>query len=582
MKKMVTIALAALLTTGFAMASPAESPRALAEMRIKEVTVFKDGHAFVLHSGKMPVDSSGNVVIDYLPAPVLGTFWPYSADEDAELRAVTAGKRKVLVEKTALTVRETIEANIGETVIVTERPSNVSYEAMIVGVPTRSGDEFEALTPSSSDKRLPEKGSVVMLKTENGVKTLDLSRIVDVTFPEGGKSKVSVEEFREFLTLDLKWQGKPRPEAKVGMAYLQRGIRWIPSYSIAIDDQGKVVLKLAATIINELTDIADVTAHLVIGVPSFSFKDSVDPISLREGVARLSASFEENNQTRFCLSNAIMSQRAMPSRGRRPSPPAGETMDLGPELGGARKSEDLYVFTIKNVSLRKGERIVMPIAEYDLSYEDVYVLDIPFAPPPEVLQNLGHPQRMDLMRMHTGPKVMHKIRIANKSEHPFTTAPAMILKDGRIIAQGMMTYTPVGANVDIELTTAVDISVKKVDNETGRTPNAVTWNNANYSRIDLAGKITLTNYKKEPVTIEIVRHVLGNIDVVGEQGEKEMANPFEDNSFLPDSSTATWWYGYSWPWWWYRFNGIGRIKWTTSLAPTESVEHTYSWHYFWR
>jgi hypothetical protein len=54
---------------------------ALSAMRVKEVTVFKDGHALMLHEGRMPVDQSGDVLLDSLPAPVLGTFWPYSAEK---------------------------------------------------------------------------------------------------------------------------------------------------------------------------------------------------------------------------------------------------------------------------------------------------------------------------------------------------------------------------------------------------------------------------------------------------------------------------------------------------------------------
>ena len=69
-------------------------------MPVKEVTVFKDGHALMLHEGRMPVEGSGDVLMDYLPAPALGTFWPYSADKDAKLSAVLAGQRKVLVERT--------------------------------------------------------------------------------------------------------------------------------------------------------------------------------------------------------------------------------------------------------------------------------------------------------------------------------------------------------------------------------------------------------------------------------------------------------------------------------------------------
>ncbi|MFC1884771.1 hypothetical protein ACFL2O_08365 [Thermodesulfobacteriota bacterium] len=590
MKKIIMILMIVLLGAGSAMAGPAEPLKALAEMKIKEVTVFKDGHVFVLHDGKMPVNASGKVVMDYLPVPVLGTYWPYSSDRNAKLRAVTAGKRKVIIEKTALSIREMIEANIGARVIIKEKPESPSssrspqpYEAMILEIPTRSGEELEELSPSSSDERLPEKGKVVMLKVEGGVKALQFDRILDVTFANDRKKKVPSEEFRNLLTLDLEWKGKVHPEAEVGMIYLQKGIRWIPSYKITINENGKAVIKLEATLVNELTDISDVTAHLVIGVPSFAFKESIDPISLRQDVARLSSHLRRDSRTAMGFSRAIMSQQAAPARGRGgESREAAPAMDLGPELGGAMKSEDLYMFTIRHISLRKGERIVMPITQAELSYKDIYALDIPFAPPVEVLRNLNNSQRMDLMRMHAAPKVKHKIRIVNKSKHPFTTAPAMIMKGNRIIAQGMMTYTPVGSDVDIELTTAVDIKVKKVDNETKRTPNAVIWNRDKYTRIDLEGTITLTNYKQKTVIVEIVRHVLGNVVNVGQQGEKEMVNPFEDISFLPNARTSTWWYGYSWPWWWYRFNGIGRIKWTATIEPKKSSEHTYSWHYFWR
>ena len=71
---------------------------ALSKMPVREVTVFKDGHALMLHQGKMPVEGSGDVLMDYLPAPVLGTFWPYSADKNVKLTAVVAGQRKVLVD----------------------------------------------------------------------------------------------------------------------------------------------------------------------------------------------------------------------------------------------------------------------------------------------------------------------------------------------------------------------------------------------------------------------------------------------------------------------------------------------------
>src|SRR5438128_2197384 len=85
-----------------ALSSPdAGRSEALARMPVKEITVFKDGHAFVLHEGSMPVGEDGNVQLDYVPMPVLGTFWPYSAAKGVKLAAVTATTRTVKASHTA-------------------------------------------------------------------------------------------------------------------------------------------------------------------------------------------------------------------------------------------------------------------------------------------------------------------------------------------------------------------------------------------------------------------------------------------------------------------------------------------------
>ena len=73
------------------------------------------------------------------------------------------------------------------------------------------------------------------------------------------------------------------------MFYLQKGVRWIPSYKLELDGQGKAVVKLQATIINELADLEDVSLNLVVGVPTFTFKDTLDPMSLQQSLAQLSS-----------------------------------------------------------------------------------------------------------------------------------------------------------------------------------------------------------------------------------------------------------------------------------------------------
>ena len=159
------------------------------------------------------------------------------------------------------------------------------------------------------------------------------------------------------------------------------------------------------------------------------------------------------------------------------------------------------------------------------------------------------------------------------------------MREDRLLGQGLMTYTAKGAATDLPITAAVDIQVKKTDTETKRTPNAVTWDGNNYARIDLAGTVSLTNYRGKPVDLEIVRHVLGNIDAAEQDGKIEMVNVFEDSSFAPGGGAGLhpyWWTWWNWPNWWSRFNGVGRITWKLTLEPGKTESLKYSWHYFWR
>ena len=585
------MALAQALTLAAAGVEKAAPLSTFGKLPIKELTVFKDGHAFVAHEGEMPTDEHGNVVMDYLPTPVVGTFWPYSAEKRAKLTSVVASQKRVLVERTALSVRELLEANIGAEAIIAESGTN-RYAATILGVPARSAEEQAATNPPNTGERLPEKGNLILLQTAEGVKALPIDRIQDVTFKQAHKAAAANEEFRTLLTLKLDWgKAKPAKAANVGLFYLQKGMRWIPSYKVEIDGDGKAAVKLQATLLNELADLEDVSVNLVIGVPTFAFKDTIDPIALQQSLAQLSQYFQNDTGGRnsplaynFSNSNGIMSQQAqVPGNGEyRPDAGLGAGGSLGPEIGDAGKSEDLFVFTISHVSLKRGERMVLPITEFTLPYKDVFTLELPFGPPPEVRGNLNNEQQRELARLFNAPKVMHKIRLINNSKYPLTTAPALIIRQGRVLAQGMMTYTSTGASVDLPITTAVDFQVKKSEVETKRTPNAVEENGNRYSRIDLTGKITVTSHRTGSTELEITRYVLGAADSAEADGKVEKMNMFENGDYLASGDFPYWWNWYGWPNWWNYFNGIGRITWKLTVDADQSKELGYQWHYFWR
>lgn len=572
-----------------------------ARLPVKEVTVFKDGHAFVLHSGKLPVTDEGTVLLDHLPVPVLGTFWPYSADRSVRLASVTASPRQVKVDRPATTVPDLLEANPGADVRITQTDGKV-LSGKVIGVPEPEQKADVLGSPQEPGRGFGGFGGgfptapvatadTLLLKTAEGVVALPLRLIQTVTFKGEYRKQVTETESRNLLTLKLE-RTPAEKSAEVGLFYLQKGIRWIPNYRVDIDGKGNATVELQAMLINEMVDLEDVTANLVIGVPNFFFKDTPDPISLQQTFPQLSRYFQPDSQTGFAFSNAIMSQGGMGGFSGAPARRCGEEGE-GDAAEGAQcqappplesisvdKNEDLFVFTARHVTLKKGQTMALPIAKVGIPYRDVYAVELPLAPPQEVNRSLNVEQQAELARLLRAPRAQHRIRLTNSGMYPLTTAPALVVSGDRVISQGMMTYTPVGGESDLTLTTSPDIQVARSDRELKRTPNVENVYGSSLSRIDVQGTVTLKNLRGPAVDLEVTRYVLGNVESATREGRVDRINVFEDDSFFSGELKPTWWSYYSWPNWWFYRNRVDKVSWKVHLEPGDPVELSYLWNYY--
>lgn len=574
--RILTLLVLAVATNCFRPSQTAAATR-LASLPVKEVTIFKDGHAFVLHEGEAEVGPDGRVQIDDLPKPVLGTFWPFSTDKNARLTAVTAARRRVELEHTALSIRELLEANVGARIIVHETLDR-SYQATIVDVPVRSSRELRELATGDADLQPLEKGGIILLKTDYGIKVESIDKLHNVTFVDAPKQTAAFEEFRNLLTLQFDWQENvPSQSAHIGMTYLQKGLRWIPQYRVTLMKDGNARVELQGTLLNELTDLQGVTAHLVIGVPTFAFQDTLDPLALDQTLDQLSAYFRKNPEAASQFTNGMLLNYQVARMGDyrdRGSEPQGAA--IAPEIGGG--DSDLFVFSLNDLDLARGERMVVTLGSWTVSYSDLYRLTLPIAPPRELRQYFESQRQQQISELLHAPKVKHIARLKNTSAVPFTTAPALLIKDGRPLAQGMMTYTSAGSSVDLEITDAVNVPITYEDDETRRVPNAQAFAGNSYDRVELSGKICLTNYHGQPIRIEVERLLLGGAD--GATPDAEITRPGLQGQLGWD--LPPWWSGYSWPNWWHHLNSISRIRWSEEIGPGESLELGYKWHYFWR
>ncbi len=519
---------------------------------VREVTVFKDGHAYLIREQALPADGSAQVVLDDLPRPVLGTFWPY-ATGGARLLSAKAGRDTLARELPAIDLRQIATANVDKDVVVVTNDKE-RIEGHLLAVPSRQP------IPAASD------GQLLLLRTETGTRILPLAQVRDLEVRGECTRTLRGEETKERLVLRLAGGGEG---ARVGVMYVQRGLRWIPAYRLDLDGNGKVAVQFEATLVNDLVDLDAATVHLVIGVPKFEFADLVDPISLQQEAAQVAAVMRDSARFGNALSNSVMTQSMGYTAAQEPSEPA---------VAGSGANEDLFVFTLRDVTLKHGERLVLPIASFPLGYQDVYRLDVPFAPPMEVRQNLQSDRFVELAREMAAPKVRHVLRLRNGDDAPLTTAPALVLLQGRVLAQGRLTYAPKGATTDLEINVAVDVRVDTEEHETGRN-QTVRFGTEDFGRVDLGGTIELRNGKPQPIVVEVTRRALGIGVDVGQGGSQKQLGLVEA---WYDGTQPIWWTWWNWPHWWFQRNGFVEFRWNVTLPAGESTKLESSWHYFWR
>jgi hypothetical protein len=604
-----------LLTASTYSRTYAETPTAA--LPIREVTSFKDGHALVLRSGRPTATIAGttaSIEIGELPRAVLGTFWAQCDTSPGSggaavpsLRSVRVERRPVDVTRTATSIEDLLRANVGREIRFRAGTGPAS-EVLRSGT-IRSVSERRAETAGETRPWQPVGGSwrgqtvapvppqppepMVLIDEQGDVTALAPSDLLELRLV-GNTPVTSLGEpiEQERMTLDLALPAGQTIAADampgISLMYLQRGLRWIPSYRITMLTDSTLRVELQATLVNELADLDDVLVHLAIGVPSFAFASTPDPMSLRESLDELGLFFRQagDGRTSFMLSNAIMSQSSRMGETRSQS--SGGADAPADELGASERTEDLFVISLPGITLAKGARMVVPVTSYDVPFESVYRLDLIAAPPAPSLASFPVEVQRSIAQLLDRPVARHVLRLQNvhSKGYPTTTAPAMIVKDGRVLAQGMMTYAAAGASVDLEVGAAVDIAVKSEELESGRQEHVLLRDDLDLTRVDIRCVTTLTNRKNRPVRLEVRKYAFGLPDTVGQGGDSAAMNVFAADaawsSALSSAGIAPWWQNYSWPSYWHRVNGAARFSWTLDLPAGQSATLDATWHYFWR
>ena len=351
------------------------------------------------------------------------------------------------------------------------------------------------------------------------------------------------------------------------LLYFTPGIRWIPTYRIALRDGGKADMVMQAEILNEAEDLSGVAADLVVGVPNFRFKDVVSPMSLEATLLNTLQQAAPQLMSQS-ISNVLMSQRlgdvrAM-SEARETSGPGAPA--LPPELAGGGESQDLFLYKIPQLTLRRGERAAIPLLSETVSYKHVYTWEVRLTRSGvEAVPGRGkHSSPVKLLKN----EIWHQIEAKNETSAPWTTGAALIMDGYLPVAQELLTYTSIGSKNLLPLTVAVDIRGTYEEKELERELRAIRFDGHDYVRITKRGALKVTNYKKEAADLTITCQFGGNAVKASDGGEITVGD-FADEDWQSFRGSRA-------------LTGHSTINWKITLDPGETKELTCEYFYYTR
>jgi hypothetical protein len=468
---------------------------------VKRVAVFKNGYAFTYREGEAQI-LNGWAYTTNAPAGVLGTVWGYSTLPNIKVTQMLASESEKPETEKIEEVRnfhDFLKLNEGAKIRV-EGYNNKVFEGIYRLIGESAG------------------GYSIALQTERGTIILSPAKIetIEVLGQTKYEKKVVVKNGLE-KRLSFKMEGAANGQKiNLGVAALERGIRWIPAYRV--EAKGTPVkeakLELEAMIINEMTDLKNSEVYFVVGVPHFLFQDSMSPLSMNSAFSGVSSYFEPGagNSRRDSMSNAIMSQVASTADSSYVADPFPTVSEE--EKSNTFSADQLFLYQANDISLKKGERASLRLFSLTVPASEVFEWTLADASDTQnrYLEYGRSSSTVPLVQDLSG-KVWYGLRLKNQTGMPWTTAPAISFREWKPMGQDMLTFTPVNGENILRVTPATEVVGTHTLEEKARERVRLEYSNSTYDfdLVTVEGAIKLRSVKKDPVEVVITRNLVGEV-----------------------------------------------------------------------
>jgi hypothetical protein len=562
----------------------AEQAAAPATARVTRVALFKNGYGFVFR--EVAVRAGTTVRVAAAPHAVLGTLWAYPSAGNVTVRNLRAVEGLGTEPRDCAALPDLLRSSVGHRVRLS-RTTEHGAQSYTGTVARAVGDDLFLLRPESGSCPETESAACGGLTPGGGAGGAGLlaftsGQFDSVVFLDEPPQDCSAQVKETQLIIDVGGSG----EGKIEFTALEEGLKWVPEYRVERTADDKVRLTLQGALVDDVVDLDDATVDLVVGVPHYLMSGTLSPMviesTLQNVVTQNSYYPQSSWSQREWNSNVMQTQMSMPYQGGSGGGGGGESAaDLGGV--GTGEADELTLYHLEHVTLAKGERSLVRVFSVEVPVEDVYRWDVngTEAEANSVLQQAlaGDPSAIERV---SRARVWHHLHIHNRSDQPWTTAPAVYFKDGNVVAQDRITYTPAGSEVDLRLTMATDVLVSFDDTEDRRDRQAKVIDGSYYDLITGHGTLTARSHEDHDIQLVVVRRMMGTISQASDSGTVHAEpgsggwSPYQMWSFDPYASD----YGYSYDWSASRVNSPTWCEWKITLHAGQEQSLTYQFKYY--
>ena len=238
------------------------------------------------------------------------------------------------------------------------------------------------------------------------------------------------------------------------------------------------------------------------------------------------------------MASPILAQRVMSNKAFASDAAMGAAV-TGATLPPSGESEDIHYRNIGKISLKKGERLYLPLESAESTYERIVEWTIN-----DRRDNWGRPVNFGSMEKYNG-ELWDAVSFRNPFKSPITTAPVEITDGGKFLGQTTVEWVNPGQKNILRITKAMTVTGQVTENEIAKNSltktaprETVRIGNENYWKQEIEGTLALKNYRKTDAKAVIKLQFSGDL-VSAEGNPSKQLVPQGYNSVNPRSE-LTW------------------------------------------